>query len=306
MRYRVFHETVYEYARPVITSHNEGRVFPRRLDRQQPDGLELRVEPTPDHLSWHRDYFGNDAVFFSLEEPHERLAITATSTVDVASRPELDPGVSPAWEEVAARVRSERDPRWVEAFEFAFDSAAIRTGHELRAYAAESFQPRRPLAEAALDLTRRIHAEFKYDQTATTVATRVEDALRGRYGVCQDFAHVMIGSLRSLGLPARYVSGYLRSRNPTPPAVGTPLGEGDVALVGAEASHAWVSVFCPVLGWLDLDPTNDLVVSDRHVVLAWGRDFEDVSPVKGVALGGGAHTVKVRVEVLPPELATHG
>ena len=175
------------------------------------------------------------------------------------------------------------------ASQFVFDSPYIPTGDRFAAYAAPSFPPGRPVFEAVLELTSRIHAEFCYDPTATTIATPIKEVLEQKHGVCQDFAHLQIGCLRSLGLAARYVSGYLV--NLPPP--------GKPRLVGAEASHAWISFFCPGFGWIDLDPTNNQVPSDRHIVLAWGRDYDDVSPLKGVILGGGNHTVKVTVEITP-------
>jgi transglutaminase-like putative cysteine protease len=300
--YRVLHETVYEYAEPVVTSHNEAHLLPRNLGHQTLHQLELRVDPTPATVAWHRDYFANDVVFLALEEPHRRLAIRAESRVEVRPRQAPQARLSPPWEEAASRVRLERSEPWLEAFEFAFESPFVPVSEALAAYARASFPPGRRLLEGLLDLNHRIHAEFEYEPGATTVATPVHDVLRERRGVCQDFAHLMLGCLRSLGLPGRYVSGYLRSRGDAGAAdAATPCAAGDAEaeLVGAEASHAWVSAFCPGNGWLDLDPTNDVVPAERHVVLAFGRDYDDVSPVKGVTVGGGAHIVKVRVEVRP-------
>jgi transglutaminase-like putative cysteine protease len=219
------------------------------------------------------------------------------SDVELAPAPRFDPARSQPWEEVAAGVRLARTPEALEAFEYVFDSPFVAASEALAAYARPSFAAGRTLAAAVLDFSRRIHAEFHYDPEATTLETPVEDALRERHGVCQDFAHVMIGGLRSLGLPARYVSGYLKSRRNTRPDA-KPAGDD---LVGSEASHAWVAAWCPTLGWIEVDPTNDLVPSDRHIVLGYGRDYDDVSPVKGVTLGGGSHTVEVAVEVAPIE-----
>jgi transglutaminase-like putative cysteine protease len=293
--YHVVHETRYRYAEDVVSSHNEAHLLPRALANQVPTKLQLRIEPTPDSLRWHRDYFGNDVVFFNLQTPHRELSIRTQSDVELDPPPRFDPARSEPWEEVAAAVRLTRTTEALEAFEYVFDSPFVPAGEALAAYARPSFASGRPLAEAVLDFSRRIHTEFRYDPEATTLDTPVADALRERHGVCQDFAHVMIGGLRSLGLPARYVSGYLKSRSAAKPGVGP---EGD-DLVGSEASHAWVSAWCPTLGWIEVDPTNDLVPSDRHIVLAYGRDYDDVSPVKGVTLGGGSHTVEVAVEVTP-------
>jgi transglutaminase-like putative cysteine protease len=287
--YHVLHQTHYRYADEVVSSHNEAHLLPRALATQTPSRVQLRIDPPPDTVRWHKDYFGNDVVFFNLRTAHRELTIRTESDVALEPARRLEPARSAPWEEVATGVRLARTASALEAFEYVFDSPFVAASEALAAFARPSFAPRRPLAEAVLDFAHRIHAEFRYDPEATTLDTPVEDALRERHGVCQDFAHVMIGGLRSLGLPARYVSGYLKSRR------GKPESE----LVGSEASHAWIAAWCPNLGWFEVDPTNDLVPSDRHVVLAWGRDYDDVSPVKGVTLGGGSHTVEVTVEVTP-------
>jgi transglutaminase-like putative cysteine protease len=291
--YRIRHETVYFYAEPVVTSHNELHLAPRRLPNQTLRDFSVSIDPSPETLRTRRDYFGNEATYLELREPHARLAITATSRV--ARLPVAVPDVagSPPWEDVAARVRGELRSPWLEALEFALPSALAPAAPELAAYAQPSFAPGRPFAAAVLDLCARIHREFVYDPAATTLSTPVVEVLHARRGVCQDFAHLAIGCLRALGLPARYVSGYLRTRQP-----GDPV---DRELVGADASHAWLSAFCPHNGWIDVDPTNDAVPSDCHVTLAWGRDYDDVSPVKGVTVGGGAQTMQVAVELVPEE-----
>jgi transglutaminase-like putative cysteine protease len=296
--YHVLHQTRYSYADEVVSSHNEAHLLPRELATQTPSNVQLRIDPAPDTVRWHRDYFGNDVVFFNLQTAHRELTIRTESDVALDPRRGIEAERSAPWDEVAAAVRLARTPDALEVFEYVFDSPFVAASEALAAYARPSFAPGRPLAEAVLDFAHRIHAEFLYDPEATTLDTPVEDALRDRHGVCQDFAHVMIGGLRSLGLPARYVSGYLRSRRK-----GVPEAAADAErkLVGTEASHAWVAAWCPTLGWIEVDPTNDLVPSDRHIVLAWGRDYDDVSPVKGVTLGGGSHTVEVTVQVQPIE-----
>jgi len=297
MLYRVVHETAYQYSEPAVISHNQGHLLPRNSERQTLQALELRIDPSPPTVQWQQDYFGNDVVFFALQEPHERLVVRTESRVEVAARPPLRLDESPPWEEVVQRTRSARDEVGLAAFEMVWESPFIATGEPFADYARSSFPPGRRLAEALLELNGRIHREFRYDPEATTLATPIAEVLRQRHGVCQDFAHLMIGCLRSLGLPARYVSGYLKSAAPAPPRAGA---EAD--LVGSEASHAWVSAWCPANGWIDVDPTNDVVPSERHVVLAWGRDYDDVSPLKGVSLGGGTHTVSVAVEMRPLEV----
>jgi transglutaminase-like putative cysteine protease len=312
--YRFRHTTIYEYGEPVVTSHNELHLMPRGGTRQQVQRVELRIDPNPDTVKWHKDYFGNDVVFFSLEEPHERLAIRTDGVVALAAGAAFEAARSRPWEDVALQVRRGRDAESLQAYEHVFASPFVPIGAELAEFAHPSFPTGRPVAEGVLDLSHRIHGEFRYEPDATDLDTALTEVLRERRGVCQDFAHVMIGALRSLGLPARYVSGYLRTRRddageagrqperaaPAPSATGRSAPDaGAVELVGFEASHAWVAAWCPTLGWFEVDPTNDLVPADRHVVLAWGRDYDDVSPVKGVTLGGGRHSVKVAVEVVP-------
>ena len=292
--YRVTHETRYEYGEPAVISHNQGHLLPRSSERQTLHHLELRIEPSPLHVQWQQDYYGNDVVFFTLQEPHERLVVRTESRVEVKPRPPLRVEESPAWEQVAESLRRARDEPGLAAFEMVWESPFVATGEVFADYARSSFTPGRRLAEALLELNARIHREFRYDPEATSLATPIEEVLEQRHGVCQDFAHLMIGCLRSLGLPARYVSGYLKSAE----AKSSQRGQAE-DLVGSEASHAWVSCWCPVNGWIDLDPTNDVVPSDRHVLLAYGRDYDDVSPLKGVTLGGGAHSVAVQVEARP-------
>lgn len=287
--YTVRHETTYRYGAPVVTALSEARLEPRQLSRQRVIDTELSIDPGPDTLGRRSDYFGNAVVFFELQRPHRHLTVTAVSRVEARGSSPPAGWTPEPWEAVTASVRQNLGDPFLEAAQYVYDSPSVRRSDELAYYAFSSFTPRRPIVEATVDLTHRIFSDFSYDQGATTVATPIEDVLARRRGVCQDFAHVMIGALRSIGVPARYVSGY----------VG---GDGEVPadeLVGAHASHAWVSVFCGQAGWLDVDPTNDHVVSDQHVVIGWGRDYEDLSPIRGVALGGGRHSVTVRVSVRP-------
>lgn len=291
MLYRVRHDTVYYYAEPVATSHNEMHLVPRRLPCQTLRDFSISIDPAPETLRTRRDYYGNEATFLEVREPHVRLTITATSRVGRAAVSAPDVGVSPPWEEVARRVRRELRSPWLEALELVLPSPFAPVSAELAGYASASFPPGRALAAGLLDLCARIHREFAYDPAATTMSTPVAEVLQARRGVCQDFAHLAIACLRSLGLPARYVSGYVCTQQPGEAASG--------ALVGADASHAWLSAFCPGNGWIDVDPTNDIVPSDRHVTLAWGRDYDDVSPVKGVTVGGGAQSMRVAVSLVP-------
>jgi transglutaminase-like putative cysteine protease len=237
----------------------------------------LQIEPRPEVLCGHLDYFGNPTTFVTIEGSHRELVITARSEAEVTGRPSL--GQSPAWE-------TARD--LFEANEFVYASPLVNHEPELGAYAAPFFSTGRPLLEAVLDLTGRIYRDFKFDSAATNVATPVMDVFKSRRGVCQDFAHLEIGCLRALGLAARYVSGYLETKPP----------RGRPRLVGADASHAWVSFFCPGSGWVDVDPTNNLLVGGRHIAVAWGRDYSDVSPVRGIIIGSGEHSLSVAVDVL--------
>jgi transglutaminase-like putative cysteine protease len=289
MKYHVSHTTAYRYSEPVPLGHNETHLTPRRFARQECPGNQLLVRPLPAILETWTDYFGNLVSFFALEEDHEELTVTSTSTVDVF--PPVYPAAAstPAWETVRAALAEPRDAESLAAVLFRFDSPYVRRHRRLAEYAAVSFTAGRPLLEAALDLTGRIHREFKYDRTATRVNTPILEVFENRHGVCQDFAHLQLACLRSIGLAVRYVSGYL-STDPPP---------GQPRLIGADASHAWLSLFCPGAGWLDLDPTNNQMPGLRHVTIAWGRDYGDVCPIKGVFVGGGQHSMSVAVDVIP-------
>jgi transglutaminase-like putative cysteine protease len=293
MTYRIVHKTNYKYKYPVSFGNHVVYLAPRSQPHQASTGQrclshELLIAPTPATMTVRTDYFGNQVSFFTIQEPHEELAIEARSLVSIDGDG-VWPECSPAWEEVARKLPGDTSPAGLEAFQFVFESPRIRPSDEFAEYAAASFPVGRPFAEALLDLTGRIFKEFRFDSKATNVRTPAEEVLKERKGVCQDFAHVQIACLRSLHLPARYVSGYLRTYPPP----------GKARLVGADASHAWVSVYCPGSGWLDVDPTNNVVPSESHVTLAWGRDYGDISPVRGVILGGRDHKLDVGVDMEP-------
>ncbi len=291
MNYRVTHTTTYDYSEPVTVSHHVARLQPRATPTQRKIEFELRVTPEPSVRTLHTDYFGNSATFFSIEQLHSELEVTAISTVEVVADPQPALDVSPAWETVAEMFRDPVSPVVAEAYQFVFDSPLLRANPLLAEYARESFKPGTPLLVGVRDLTARIHRDFKFDPTATTVSTPLLEVFEKRHGVCQDFAHLAIACVRSLGLAARYVSGYLLTEPPP----------GEPRLVGADYSHAWFSVFCPHLGFVDFDPTNDCLPSERHVTAAIGRDFSEVSPLAGVVTGGGHHALKVAVSVEPLE-----
>lgn len=287
MIYRIVHRTTYKYRYPVSVGSHVACLKPRSLSRHRLTKNELRIQPTPATVTERVDYFGNHLCFFTIEEPHDKLVVEARSEVIIEEQATSSPQQSLPWEEVVKTLPEGHSPAALDAYQFIFESPRIRLRPEFASYALRSFTPRRPMQAALLDLTARIHSDFRFDSKVTNVRTPIEEVFRKRRGVCQDFAHFQIACLRSLNLPARYVSGYLRTY---PPA-------GQPRLIGADASHAWVSAYCPVIGWLDLDPTNNVVPSNGHVTLAWGRDFGDVSPLHGLILGGGVHTLKVAVDL---------
>jgi len=287
MTYDITHSTLYEYAAPVSVSRHVARLEPRATTGQVREAFALRISPEPDVRKTRTDYFGNQLCFFNIQQVHQRLEIVTRSRVQIRAPALIDLEASPAWEEVAELFRDPVSPEVVEPFEFVFDSPQVRASFDLAAYGRTSFPQGTPLLVGAMDLTRRIFENFKFDPKATTVATPLEEVLEKRRGVCQDFAHLGIACLRSLGLPARYVSGYLRTHPP----------EGQERLQGADASHAWFSIFCPGVGWVDFDPTNNVQPGEEHITVAYGRDFGDVSPVAGILIGGGAHDVQVAVDV---------
>jgi transglutaminase-like putative cysteine protease len=283
------HTTTYLYGDPVSICHTQVHLTPRSSASQRVVSYALEVRPEPAFTVTRTDYFGNEFTYFCIHEPHQTLTVTSLSQVDLHPEEPPHEDLTPPWEQVRDEVheagREEDEDEGFRALEFTFASPFVKVGPEFAAYAALSFTPERPIAAAAFDLTHRIYTEFRYDPRATTISTPVDEVLKLKRGVCQDFAHLMISCLRSLGLPARYVSGYLRSGKNT---------------VGDEASHAWCSVYCPGFGWVDFDPNNDVMPHLNHLTIAYGRDYSDVAPVNGVAIGGGEQMITVSVEVLPP------
>jgi transglutaminase-like putative cysteine protease len=287
MKYRIVHRTRYDYGLPVVLCHNEARLRPRATARQRRERFDVTIDPPPAQRAEREDMFGNGVLYFAVQEEHTSLVVTASSVVEVTAAPPRSPAASPAWEEAARRVAEEPDAELREARHFVLDSPAAFVSPEVAAFAAPSFPPCRPLFEAVHDLNARIHRELVFDPASTTVATPLAEVLAQRRGVCQDFAHLAVACLRSRGIPARYVSGYLETVSPP----GAPR------LEGADASHAWFAALVPGVGWCEFDPTNDQIPAEQHVVTAWGRDYTDVAPLKGVIFGGGSHTLEVAVDM---------
>lgn len=288
MLYQVSHQTRFNYAQPVIMSRQLLRMTPRSFEHQTLQRSSVTTQPAAATSSVRDDYFGNQLTDLDIHEEHSALRISANSLVEVRARQDLLLDLSPAWNTVAAGMRVPETRGMWEAARFCFASPRI-TLEQVSSYASASFTNDRPLLPAVRDLTTRIFQDFEYAGGVTDIYTPITTVLRTRSGVCQDFAHLAIACLRSLGLPARYVSGYLLTRPPP----------GTERLVGADASHAWFATWCPKFGWVDFDPTNDLLPAEEHITLGWGRDYGDVAPSVGVIRGGGRQQLDVSVDVRP-------
>ncbi len=295
IRYHVRHDTLYRYDQPVGESHQLLRLLPRTLAWQESIAHSVEVCPEPSRAKNFVDPFGNRVRALHFEADHDELSIRSEVWIDLMSRPMPDMAASPPWDTVRESLRYKAghsiSREMLEAATFRYESTYIRLKRDFADYARASFPPGTPLLVGVEALMRRIFAEFKFEPGATDVSTPVTTVFTSRRGVCQDFAHFMISCLRSLGLPARYVSGYLLTR----PAAGKKR------LIGADATHAWVSVFCPGTGWVDFDPTNALLPDLEHITIGWGRDFGDISPVRGVIIGGGGHEPEIAVTVVPED-----
>ena len=289
MIYDLAHITRYAYAEPVTTCHNRLCLRPRETPRQRVLEHRLEVDPAPEHVRTFTDRDGNHLASFDLRTAHRALSITSCCRVDVDAPAWPAPDATPPWEEASVAGRGGAALRDPGVAPFAFASPFVAPDAELGDYARASLPAGRPLLEGLVDLLARMKQDFAYDPHATEVSTHPRDAFAARRGVCQDFAHIACAALRALGLPTRYVSGYLETRPPP----------GRERLRGADASHAWAAVWCPGHGWIDIDPTNNTLASTSHITVAWGRDYGDVSPVSGVARGGGAHFLSVSVDVCP-------
>jgi len=288
LRYRITHTTTYEYTAQVGASYNEACLLPRTCPQQALLAARLEISPVETDFRVREDFFGNQVAYFSINQPHHEFSVTAISEVQVyPAATQLNFSQGMAWENVREVLAENMSPQNLDARQYVLDSPLISASNELSSYAQDSFYPGRPLLEAVYDLMQRIFHDFTFDPEFTTLATPLSEVLEHRRGVCQDFAHLAIGCLRSQGLAARYVSGYIETLPPP----------GKEKLVGADASHAWFAVFIPEQGWMDFDPTNNQVPNDQHITVAWGRDYSDVTPLKGVIFGGKDHELSVSVDV---------
>ncbi len=289
MKYRIKHITEYIYGDRVSHCFNVAHMIPRSTIRQQ--CLNTRVQVTPDvaYSSKREDYFGNIAYHFEIQRPHKKLVLTASSEVDTDAQragSELDLGVS--CQQARELLEQGGDPETLLAREFVLDSSMVKSMNALKDYAQPSFSDDRPLLSCVRDLTHRIFTDFTYCPESTTIATPLEEVMANKKGVCQDFAHLEIACLRAMGFPAKYVSGYIETLPPP----------GQEKLVGTDASHAWISVYSPTEGWFEFDPTNDCLAGEQHIITAWGRDYFDVTPLRGVIYGGGeTPSLNVSVDV---------
>jgi transglutaminase-like putative cysteine protease len=295
VRYAVRHETLYRYGREVAHSHQQLHLTPRSSPRQHCLEHNIQIEPQPAVRSEHLDAFGNRVTRVEFDRPHARLQVIANMEVSLEAPPKLPAHEGEAWERVRDQLgylARAREQQWLEAMRFRGESPFVRIKRLFGDFARDCLKPGSTVPEVAAGLMAKVHEEFTYAPGETEIATPLLEVFHKRRGVCQDYAHLMIACLRSAGLAARYVSGYLRTHGPrTGAAAAAP------SLLGADASHAWVAVFAPPFGWVEYDPTNNVRIQQEHVALAWGRDFGDVSPLRGVILGGGSHTLSVRVAV---------
>lgn len=288
MEYQITHTTEYEYNSSVSLCHNLAKLLVRNTASQVCKDIVVEISPKPDILQEYVDYFGNKVMYFAIQREHRRLAVTVKSQVQklAQNNTELLSFEATSWEQVKQQVLLHGDENFA-ARQFISETTITAANNDIRAYAEQSFTPGRPILEAARDLMLRIYTDFEFNPRFTTVATPLTEVIKHRKGVCQDFAHLAIACVRSMGLPVRYVSGYLETIAP----IGKPK------LTGVDASHAWFAIYVPQLGWIDFDPTNNMIPGLRHITIGWGRDYSDITPLKGVILSSGHHQMKVLVDV---------
>ncbi|MCF2948923.1 transglutaminase family protein [Paraglaciecola aquimarina] len=288
MKYQIKHVTTYQYSDKVTLSQNHARLIPQTNENQRCLNYRIEISPSADYTAEYNDYFSNQVTIFEVPTLHDEMVVTAISEVEITYRqPQALFLQQLTWESVRDQLRSPQNQQQILATEFSIPSLHTEYNDEIKNYALQSFTPDRAIVEACLDLMSRIFNEFQFDPNFTTISTPVADIFKHKRGVCQDFSHFALACIRSVGLAARYVSGYIETIPP----------EGQIKLAGADATHAWFSVYVPGTGWLEFDPTNNIQPSDQHVTLASGRDFADITPLKGVMFGGGSHQLKVEVDM---------
>jgi transglutaminase-like putative cysteine protease len=288
MNYKVIHTTTYNYSETVSFCHNIARLIPRNTDKQILKNVKVSIDPLPTILKEYEDFFGNKMVYFTIEQDHKKLTVKVVSEIEKQSVDSLEFGLysNTSWEEVQQQIQQTK-PEYIDARQYRYETRMTTANGPIATYASQSFLPGRSMLEATKDLMHRIYFDFKFQSGFTTIATPLSVVMKERKGVCQDFAHLAIACIRSMGLPARYVSGYIET---IPPA-------GVEKLVGVDASHAWFAVFIPHVGWLDFDPTNNQIPGNQHITIGWGRDYSDIAPLNGVILSSGTHKMTVSVDV---------
>lgn len=288
MLYNITHTTEYTYAGTISLCHNIAMLIPRETNNQHRKKTAIKIHPEPDMMKEYEDFFGNKVLYFAIQHDHKKLSVTVTNEIEKTAIPALTINLygNTSWEDVRQQLYEPR-PEYIDARQYIPETGMTTIDDQITLYALQSFTPKRPVFEAAQNLMQRIYADFKFDPDFSTVSTPVTEVMRLKRGVCQDFAHLAIACLRSIGLPARYVSGYIETLPPP----------GKIKLVGVDASHAWFSIFIPNLGWMDFDPTNNQIPAEHHITIGWGRDYSDVSPLKGVILSSGSHKLRVLVDV---------
>jgi transglutaminase-like putative cysteine protease len=288
MKYTIQHKTSYTYLEPVSLCHNIARLVPRNTSEQICKNTNIQIDPKPDRINEYEDFFGNRAIYFSIEKEHWELAVNVTSEVERHHTGQIKLQVyrNASLEEVKKEIQNLKGDS-MDIRQYMFETPMTAQNEEILQFALESFQSGKSVFEATEDLTKRIFKEFEYKPGHTTVSTPLAQVMKERKGVCQDFAHLAISCIRSVGLPARYVSGYIETISP----------EGKEKLIGTDASHAWFSIYIPDMGWTDFDPTNNCIVSDQHITIGWGRDYADIAPLDGIILSSGSHELTVSVDV---------
>ena len=289
MRYKISHVTAYKYQDPVGLCHNRLCLTPRSNHHQACQASDIRIVPGPDEFNFRTDFFGNTVAFFSSYREHDTLQVIATSQVELSGRPEAGKAVSSTlhWQDVGRILLEDDDEQGVEIYQYTLPSPYIPHSEVIRDFALNCFKEDATLWSACNALMQKIYKSIEFKPGFTTINTPVEHVIRDKKGVCQDFAHLMIACLRNMGLPARYVSGYIETLPPP----------GKEKLTGTDASHAWVSVYFPAIGWVEFDPTNCLLPSYKHITVAYGRDYHDVAPLKGIVFGSGKQSLTVKVDV---------